>query len=74
MLVGVIVDLSVWGLNKELTYSVPPELADRVRIGSIVRVPLRNRRVRGWVVRVQLEADPPEGVVPIAAVSGRGPV
>lgn len=74
MLVGVVVDLSVWGLNKELTYSVPPELAERVRIGSIVRVPLRNRRVRGWVVSVDSRAEPAEGIVPIAVVSGRGPV
>lgn len=74
MLVGVIVDLSVWGLDKELTYSVPPDLAERVRVGSIVRVPLRNRRVRGWVVSVDQAGEPPEGISPIAAVSGRGPV
>lgn len=74
MLVGVIVDLSVWGLNKELTYSVPPDLAERVRIGSIVRVALRNRRVRGWVVSVDPVGEPQEGIAPIAAVSGRGPV
>jgi primosomal protein N' (replication factor Y) (superfamily II helicase) len=74
MLVGVIVDLSVWGLNKELTYSVPPDLVERVRIGSIVRVPLRNRRVRGWVVSVDPAGEPPEGTVALAAVSGRGPV
>lgn len=81
MLVGVIVDLSVWGLNKELTYSVPPDLVERVRIGSIVRVPLRNRRVRGWVVNLDAGLGPsgevsdvPASVAPIAAVSGRGPV
>lgn len=74
MLVGVIVDLSVWGLNKELTYSVPPDLVERVRVGSIVRVPLRNRRVRGWVVSVDPAAEPADGISPIAAVSGRGPV
>jgi primosomal protein N' len=74
MLVGVIVDLSVWGLNKELTYCVPEDLAERVRIGSIVRVPLRNRRVRGWVAGVDPHGEAPEGIVPIAAVSGRGPV
>jgi primosomal protein N' len=74
VLAGVIVDLAVWGLNKELTYIVPPSLAERVRIGSIVRVPLRNRRVRGWVVSVDVDAGPTEGLAQIAAVSGRGPV
>lgn len=74
MLAGVIVDLAVWGLNKELTYAVPPDLEERVRVGSIVRVPLRNRRIRGWVVSVDAGGEPQEGIVPIAAVSGRGPV
>ncbi|MEX0789418.1 MAG: hypothetical protein WD178_01435 [Actinomycetota bacterium] len=69
-----VVDLTVWGLNKELTYSVPPDLAERVRVGSIVRVPLRNRRVRGWVVSVDPGAEPAEGIAPLSAVSGRGPV
>lgn len=44
-----------------------------MRVGSVVRVPLRNRRVRGWVVGVEV-GRPPANVVPIAAVSGRGPV
>lgn len=74
MIAGVIVDLAVWGLNKELTYIVPPPLEERVRIGSIVRVPLRSRRVRGWVVSVDFPGEPPKGLVPVAAVSGRGPV
>ncbi|MGH2603966.1 MAG: hypothetical protein ACRDJ9_31850, partial [Dehalococcoidia bacterium] len=74
MIAGVIVDLAVWGLNKELTYIVPPSLAERVRIGSLVRVPLRNRRVRGWVVSLDLPTELPDGLVPIAAVSGKGPV
>lgn len=72
----VIVDRAVWGLDRELTYRVPPELASRLRVGSIVRVPLNNRRVRGWVV--DLGTAPPgaslDNLLPIAAVSGRGPV
>lgn len=74
MLAGVIVDLAVWGLNKELTYSVPESLQERIRIGSIVRVPLRNRRARGWVVSIDPGGQPAEGIVPVAAASGRGPV
>lgn len=74
VLAAVIVDLAVWGLNKELTYIVPAELVPRVRVGSIVRVPLRNRRVRGWVVGVDRCDCAPDNTVSIAAVSGRGPV
>lgn len=44
-----------------------------VRLGSIVRVPLQGRRVRGWVV--DLERRPPEGMTlrPLAKVTGLGP-
>lgn len=75
VLAAVIVDLAVWGLNKELTYLVPADFIPRVRVGSIVRVPLRNRRVRGWVVGIDVCDRAPENtVLSIAAVSGRGPV
>ena len=39
----------VTGLDKAFDYTVPAELAARVRIGTIVRAPLHGRRVRGWV-------------------------
>jgi primosomal protein N' len=74
LLAAVVVDLAVWGLNKELTYLVPPELAGRIRVGSMVRVPLRSRRVRGWVVGVSEVEETPQGLVSIAAISGRGRV
>ncbi|MEX2587035.1 MAG: hypothetical protein WD602_03450 [Actinomycetota bacterium] len=74
MLAGVVVDLAVWGLNKELTYRVPGRLAEHVRVGTLVRVPLKNRRVRGWVVGVYAdEANGPE-LADVAALSGRAAV
>lgn len=33
-------------------YRVPPALAPEIQIGSWVEVPLRSRRVRGWVVEL----------------------
>ena len=44
-----------------------------VRVGTLVRVELHGRRVRGWVVADDVE--PPAGVQlrPIAKVTGRGP-
>lgn len=74
MLANVIVDRAVWALDKELTYAVPPPLAERARVGSVVRVALRGRRVRGWVVQLGETDRIPEGIMPIAALSGRGPV
>ncbi len=37
-------------IHRAFDYSVPEALAEHVRIGTIVRVPLGGRRVRGWVL------------------------
>jgi primosomal protein N' (replication factor Y) len=61
------------GLDKCFDYLVPPELAGEVRVGSVVRISLHNRRVGGWVVAD--DVDPPAGVElrPLAKVTGWGP-
>ncbi|MGQ0678483.1 MAG: hypothetical protein ACT4OM_02285 [Actinomycetota bacterium] len=74
MIVSVVVDLAVWALDRELSYVVPDDLVGRVRVGSIVRVPLRGRRVRGWVTGLDAPQSAPGNLAPVAAVSGRGPV
>ena len=60
-------------LDKPFDYLVPDALADRVRVGTIVRVPLHGRRIGGWVS--ELDVTPPPGVdlLPIAKVTGWGP-
>ena len=45
-----------------------------MRVGTVVRVPLHGRRVRGWVVADDVEPDPDAGrLLPIAKVVGAGP-
>jgi primosomal protein N' (replication factor Y) len=63
----------VAGFERELDYEVPAKFAAEVRPGSIVRVPLQGRAVRGWVVAYPVQ--PPEGLVlrPIAKVTSWGP-
>ncbi len=63
----------VAGFERELDYEVPPALAGDIRAGSIVRVPLQGRRVRGWVLAFPV--PPTEGLAlrPIAKVTGWGP-
>lgn len=63
----------VTALRKLFDYTVPDAFADRVRVGTQVRVPLHGRRVAGWVVAD--EVRPPEGVTlrPLAGVRGWGP-
>ena len=48
----------VTGVDRSFAYAVPAALAGAVEIGSIVRVPLHGRRVRGWVIG---GADEPDG-------------
>ena len=62
----------VTGLDKHFDYLVPEAMRAAVRVGSIVRVPLGPRRVRGWVVHLEERASV-EGLKPVAAVVGLGP-
>ena len=62
----------VTGLDKQFDYAVPEAMRAKVRVGTIVRVPLGPRRVRGWVLRLE-EQTSAEGLKPIAAVVGLGP-
>jgi primosomal protein N' (replication factor Y) len=63
----------VAGFERELDYAVPAKFAAELWPGSIVRVPLQGRAVRGWVVAYPVE--PPEGLAlrPIAKMTGWGP-
>ena len=65
-------------LDKTFDYAVPDAWhadgrAERLRIGTIVRVALGGRRLRGWVTEVGV--DPPPGVElqPLAKITGMGP-
>jgi primosomal protein N' (replication factor Y) len=65
----------VTGLDKQFDYVVPEEMCARITVGSIVRMSLHGRRVRGWVVSL----GPPDGsiavdrLMPLVKWSGLGP-
>lgn len=65
--------VDVPAVDRAYDYSVPEALADRIAVGTMVRVPFHGRRVAGWVI--DAESVPPRGVrlQPIAKVSGIGP-
>ncbi len=68
----VVPNIPTFAVDGGFRYSVPGNLASAVQVGSIVRVPLSGRRVRGWVVETsQSEVD---GLKEIASVSGATPV
>jgi primosomal protein N' (replication factor Y) (superfamily II helicase) len=61
-------------VGRAFDYLVPDDVADVVRVGTIVRVSLHGRRVRGWVIGgdVEPEADPSQ-LRPLAKVVSAGP-
>ena len=65
----------VTAVERTFDYLVPDALADRVRVGAIVRVSLHGRRVRGWVLEddVVPEVADPDRLLPLLSVSSAGP-
>jgi primosomal protein N' (replication factor Y) (superfamily II helicase) len=61
-------------VGRAFDYLVSDDAADVVRVGTIVRVPLHGRRVRGWVIAddVEPEADASQ-LRPLAKVVSAGP-
>jgi len=68
--VRVIVDRAI---HRELDYSVPESLAERVGVGSRVRVPFRDKSALATVVAVP-EHSEAKGIRPIEALIGEAPV
>jgi primosomal protein N' (replication factor Y) len=60
-------------LERTFDYLVPDPMADAVGVGTIVRVPLHGRRVRGWVVADGVEPETDAALLPLAKVVGAGP-
>jgi primosomal protein N' (replication factor Y) len=60
-------------IDKTFDYLVPERFADRVRLGTVVRVALHGRRVGAWVVAEGVEPPPGVALKPIAGVTGWGP-
>jgi primosomal protein N' (replication factor Y) len=60
-------------LAKTFDYLIPEAVRDRVRVGTMVRVTLKGRRVGGWVVAVAGEPATDRALRPLAKVTGWGP-
>ncbi len=60
-------------LDRPLDYLVPPHLDADVRVGTVVRVLLHGRRVRGWVVERAASAETERPLRPVAKITGWGP-
>src|ERR1051325_10053392 len=67
--VRVVIDRAI---QRELDYSVPETFADRVGIGSRVRVPFRDKSALATVLAT-LEQSDAKGIRPIEAIVGEAP-
>jgi primosomal protein N' (replication factor Y) (superfamily II helicase) len=68
--IRVVIDRAI---HRKLDYSVPETLAERVNVGSRVRVPFRDKSALATVVAT-LEQSNVGGIRPIEAIVGEGPV
>jgi len=68
--IRVIIDRAI---HRELDYLVPETLAERVSVGSRVRVPFRDKSALATVVAV-LDRSEAAGIRPIEAIVGEAPV
>jgi primosomal protein N' (replication factor Y) len=68
----VIPDVASFSVDDGFWYLVPDHLRGDLSVGSIVRVPLSGRRVRGWVVEVT--EDHAGDLKEVAGISGETPV
>lgn len=63
-------------IDREFTYLVPPELASGrvpVTVGTVVRVVLNRRRLRGWVTELDAPVPADLELASISSVVGVGP-
>jgi primosomal protein N' (replication factor Y) len=70
--VQVVPEVASFAVDDGFAYELPERFAARVAVGSMVRVPLGGRRVRGYVVGYR--RDVPDRIKPILGVSGDLPV
>ena len=65
-------------LDKAFDYAVPEAWradgrAERLTVGSIVRIVLGGRRMRGWITALGVEPPPGVALQPLAKLTGMGP-
>lgn len=75
MYADIIVDISHENLDKTYQYAIPDELLDRVKAGTLVKVPFGrgNRFIKGYVVGIsEIPNWDPEKIKPIKEVEEKG--
>lgn len=73
----VFAEVAVAGFSQKpgqlLTYKIPGDLLDRIQVGGAVKVPLRQREVYGWILKLNKTSDRP-ALKTISQAVGPGPL
>lgn len=72
LIAQVVPDLATFAVDDGFSYVVPMPMTEQVSVGSIVRVPLGSRRIRGYVIA--LRKGIVDGLKPIVSISGDEPI
>ncbi|MGB8361752.1 MAG: hypothetical protein WCE80_10175 [Acidimicrobiia bacterium] len=68
----IVPDVASYSVDNGFWYAIPEHLRSDISVGTIVRIPLSGRKVRGWVVEV---AEDREGdLKEVSGISGKAPV
>lgn len=65
----VYVDIRSLGADRPFDYRIPPEMTDKLKIGSVVLVPVKSRREIGYIVSIKDSTDiDPKKTKPISSI------
>ena len=70
--VSVVPLVPVWRVDRRFDYALPPKLKEMVKVGSLVRVPFGNRRIRAVVA--SLRPAPRDDLEEVVALVAGAPV
>ena len=65
----VYIDIRSLGADRPFDYRIPPDMADKLKIGSVVLVPVKSRREIGYIVSIKDSTDiDPKKTKPISSI------
>ena len=73
LIAAVVPLVPAWSVDRTFDYTVPDDLASKVRVGSLVRIPFGGRNVRGVVTEVG-RREPERELEPVKSVQLHAPI
>lgn len=74
LVASVVVLVPAWRVDRTFEYVVPPALAERLQVGSLVRVPFGHRKVRAIVTGLDDESATRDDLLEVASLVVETPI